>query len=368
MSELQFTTNSITAKATERIGKDGRRYLVAPGVPVVAGVLGDELLTVEEIAKFPDSWNGRRLPLTHPQANGDYISANSPELDDINVGYFYNARFDHDRIRGEYWIDIERAEALGGDAAMVLNRLQANDKIETSTAYFRDSEQSSGTYNGRPYTSIARNIVPDHIAVLVNERGKCSIADGCGLLANQDEQNAGSDSQNMSSDESTLQESEMTDEKKVDATEEPKANEPSADVKETEENEAPAANADCGCNDGLSANADSDIAKIVANAVAEAMKPLQDELAGVKANAESASKFVANAEKAQKDALLSQLVANQSEFTREELAEMPVPALEKLARLSAPAVTFDFSGRGIPQQFAANADSEWEEYKIEEAN
>lgn len=186
MSDLQFVINSITG-AQRKTGPDGRAYLVAPGVAIIAGVVGNELVTEQEIKRTTFGWGGRPLPLYHPMANGTYISANSPDLEaSLSIGKFWNPHFADGKLRGEYWIDIEKATAMGGEALTILERLQANQAIETSTAYGRDFDPTPGTFNGKPYAGIARNLVPDHVAVLANVRGKCSIADGCGLLANSE--------------------------------------------------------------------------------------------------------------------------------------------------------------------------------------
>lgn len=184
MNKLQFTTNAIT-KAEKRTGPDGREYLVAPGVALIAGVVGNEYVPAEEIAKVTFGFNGRPLPLHHPMQGDSYISANSPELDStLSVGRFWAASFDGEKLRGEYWVDVAKAQAIGGEALALLTALQSNRQVETSTAYGRDFDPTPGEWNGKPYAGIARNLVPDHVAVLVNERGKCSLADGCGLLAN----------------------------------------------------------------------------------------------------------------------------------------------------------------------------------------
>lgn len=181
-----FVTNSIV-NAQKRTGPDGRAYLVAPGVALIAGVVGNELVTEQEIKRTTFGWGGRPLPLYHPMANGAYISANSPDLEaSLSIGKFYNPRFEDGKLRGEYWIDVAKAEAMGGEALTILERLQANQAVETSTAYGRDLDPTPGTWSGKPYTGIARNLIPDHVAVLANVRGKCSIADGCGLLANSE--------------------------------------------------------------------------------------------------------------------------------------------------------------------------------------
>src|SRR5690606_3269926 len=81
----------------------GRRYLVAPMVAVVAGVLNSQLLPPYELSDFVQAWDGRPLVLYHPQSEiGAYVSANSPQvLEDHGIGFFFNASFADGRMRGE---------------------------------------------------------------------------------------------------------------------------------------------------------------------------------------------------------------------------------------------------------------------------
>lgn len=161
---------------------DGREYLVVPTTIIVAGVLNGELVPVEEIAANVGGWNGRPIPVRHPQnAAGDYISANAPDVIERQVvGQLFNARFDTDRLRAEMWLDVAKVNSLGGLALDALKRIQAGDVVEVSTGYFAQVEETPGEYNGQPYMAIQHNLIPDHIALLPNEIGACSIEDGCG--------------------------------------------------------------------------------------------------------------------------------------------------------------------------------------------
>jgi len=158
----------------------GVEYLVAPVVAIVAGVLNGELVPAEEISHFVDAWNGIPLPLGHPVADGNYISANKPEIVAKCPGRFWHAEFRDNRLQGEIWIDIAQANELGGDALEALKRLEAGTPIEVSTGYFRDFDPEPGMFNGKNYFGISRNIRPDHLALLLDEIGACSWHDGCG--------------------------------------------------------------------------------------------------------------------------------------------------------------------------------------------
>ena len=161
---------------------NGREYAVAPVVAMVAGVRNGELLPADELGKFVTAWEGRPVPLHHPEdADGDYVTANSPDIiESAVIGSFFNARMEGSALKGELWLDVAKAQQLGGDARMALNRLEAGEVMEVSIAYFCDFESAAGEYGGESYSAIQRNLRPDHVALLPDEIGACSVADGCG--------------------------------------------------------------------------------------------------------------------------------------------------------------------------------------------
>lgn len=181
---------SAIGKAT-RTTLNGREYLVAPMVAIVGGVLNGELVPTDEIGRFPEAWNGIPVPLGHPTMRGAFISANSPEIvENQCVGRFWNARMDGDKLIGELWLDIEKASTMGGEALLALERLEKGEPTEVSTGYFRELEANQGTFNGEKYVGVARNLRPDHVALLLNQPGACSWKDGCGCpRANAEEKN-----------------------------------------------------------------------------------------------------------------------------------------------------------------------------------
>lgn len=173
------STIATNALREERIGR--RAYLVAPVVAVVAGVLNGALLPVEEVDKLPDAWNGRPLVNDHPHNEDGYMSANAPGvLEGAWLGQVFGAYVEDDRLKGEAWFDLEMAESVPGGSA-ILNRLRRGEIVETSTAYWCRIESTEGEFNGKPYSGIQRDIVPDHLAILPNAVGACSIKDGCGV-------------------------------------------------------------------------------------------------------------------------------------------------------------------------------------------
>lgn len=170
-------TNALGGIRHEEHG--GKRYIVAPGVVIRAGVLNGELLIEEEFGRHVASWEGRPLVIGHPRRGGQYVPAGS--LGVQNVGYFVRAHVDNARLKGELWFDEAKLASAGSKGDELRRRLENNELIELSSAYFRDLEPTPGVHRGRQYRGIARNLRPDHVAILLHERGACSIADGCGV-------------------------------------------------------------------------------------------------------------------------------------------------------------------------------------------
>lgn len=169
----------IVANKASRVVHNGADHVVIPVVMIVEGVLNNSLLLREEFGRFVEGWNGRPVPVYHPEENGQPISANRPDVVDKSViGYIYNARVDGDKLVGEIWADPAKAERVG--RSEMLAALEAGAMMEVSTGYFSALEDTRGDHNGKPYLNIARNIVPDHLALLPTQEGACSLNDGCG--------------------------------------------------------------------------------------------------------------------------------------------------------------------------------------------
>lgn len=180
MTKLAFVTNT-TSSVTEATF-DGKSYLIAPVVMIREGVMNGMLYLAEEFGKFAESWQGRPVSVSHPQRAGQFVSANSPDIWANEVpGQLWNVIADGQSLKGEIWIDLEKAERIGEAAMTVVEGLRANQPTEVSTGLFADVEETAGVWaNGAVYDGIARNIRPDHLALLPNEIGACSWEDGCG--------------------------------------------------------------------------------------------------------------------------------------------------------------------------------------------
>jgi len=88
------------------------------------------------------------------------------------------------RLTGEFWLDkdVFLATDQGPD---LYDKMKHGQPIEISTGYFAPGvTYDHGKHNGKDYQGIHKNIHPDHIAILTNQIGACSLMDGCGLNRN----------------------------------------------------------------------------------------------------------------------------------------------------------------------------------------
>lgn len=168
--------------------RDGREYLVSPATLIVPGVLngskGPLLYPLDEIRNTADAWNGMPIVVGHPTKDGSPVSARSPEvLDQFGIGDVFRVTV-NDKLTAETWFDVLKTESVD---SRIIPALKAGKPLELSTGLFTENEAApagSVTDNGTAYNATARNYKPDHLAILPDSVGACSVADGCGVLVN----------------------------------------------------------------------------------------------------------------------------------------------------------------------------------------
>ena len=189
-AKVQFSTvtfNLQTNKASLRHDRmEGRDYLVAPCIMLTEGVhagsQGPLYYPAEELAKTPAIWNSKPVVVYHPKVNGQSVSACDPVIfDKQRIGLLMNTRFEGGKLKTDCWLEPEKMRVVDD---RVLNAIENGDVMEVSTGLFTDNESAEGEWKGEKYTAIARNYRPDHLAVLPDQTGACSVADGAGLLRN----------------------------------------------------------------------------------------------------------------------------------------------------------------------------------------
>lgn len=168
---------------------EGRDHYVVPMVliagdkngMVMHGSNGPVHYPLAETTKTAHLWNGRPIVKDHPNLHG-ISSANDPQAyNRQRVGTVFNARVDNGQLKAEAWIDIQRANAVDRRIVEAITKRQV---LEVSTGVYVDRAEGTGVVNGRAYQGVALNYRPDHLAILLDAVGACSVKDGCGLLRN----------------------------------------------------------------------------------------------------------------------------------------------------------------------------------------
>ena len=159
--------------------------MIIPGV--LNGSKGSLFYPADEIIRSVDAWNGMPITLGHPTENGSPVSARKPHvIDKFGIGTVYSANYDG-KLSAEAWIDVDACRRKAPD---VLNAIKASKPVELSTGLFTDDEVApqGSVYNGvngqKSFDYVARNYRPDHLAILTDQKGACSLRDGCGLGVN----------------------------------------------------------------------------------------------------------------------------------------------------------------------------------------
>ena len=162
-------------------------------------VMNGVLYPKEEIETSYRGLEGTPAPIGHPHdSDGNYVSASS----EIGVNRFmhgvFNGRVErHDgRIYVEKRVNVNVASRTeqGKRLIRILRDIMdglTEDPIHTSTGVFikpQQLPQMRVSESGKEYQTIARGLVWDHDAILLDEEGAATPFDGVGMLVNQGEQ------------------------------------------------------------------------------------------------------------------------------------------------------------------------------------
>lgn len=162
---------------------EGRPHFVVPMVMLTvgnhSGSNGPVYYPADELERSVPYWNQLSVLVYHSELYGRGVSAGNPDvLNKQKIGTIFNTSFDGKRLKAEAWVDRERVFRVD---ERVANAIQRSQRMEVSTGLVMDFD----TVNTNGEAPTARNYRPDHLAVLPDKIGACSLKDGCGLLRNE---------------------------------------------------------------------------------------------------------------------------------------------------------------------------------------
>jgi len=187
-------TTRVNSQSIRRETYNGRDHLVLPSYTLPANVvMNGGLYSASEIDAHYKGLEGTLAPLGHPQVNGQFVSAFSPE--GINAGHIgawnRNVKKSGNRIYLEKWVDVARAEESEGGREL-LERVEAIERgdevppIHTSVAAFLDQLEPNEQQRATGVEWVAKIHSMDHDAILLHEVGAATPEQGVGLMVNAD--------------------------------------------------------------------------------------------------------------------------------------------------------------------------------------
>ncbi|HCR1122668.1 TPA: hypothetical protein OMU11_004578 [Enterobacter hormaechei] len=187
-------TTKVNSQSIRRETYNGREHLVLPSYTLPANVvMNGGLYTQEQIDAHYKGLEGTLAPLGHPQVNGQFVSAFSPE--GLCAGFVgawnRNVKKSCNRIYLEKWVDVARAsESEGGrellERVAAIERGEDVPPIHTSVAAFLDQLEPNEQQRATGAEWVADIHGMDHDAILLHEVGAATPEQGVGLMVNAD--------------------------------------------------------------------------------------------------------------------------------------------------------------------------------------
>ena len=177
-----LAANATITNVAQRKELDGVAHMVIPVVALKEGILNNIFYPAEEIQAFCSSveWGACTHQSSCYQRGFRFRLIRQHLRKLLTLGNFSMPFFDDGKLKGELWLNIDKAERLG--FTEIIEHFDDGLMMEVSTGLFTEIQSQDGLFGADSYKSIATNIRPDHIALLPNDKGACSIEDGCGAM------------------------------------------------------------------------------------------------------------------------------------------------------------------------------------------
>ena len=184
MSQIRVNIkHRVANSAIRRETRNGRDVIVVPSaVAKFDTVLNGILYTRNELEASYQQLEGLPAPLGHPVVNNQFVSARTPEaINGFWAGAWNtNPRIEGDRVFADKVIDVEFAQN-SENGRKLLAAINAGQPISTSTGLLMERDPAP---EGVDYQWIGRNYAYDHDAILLDETPAIGTTEGVGMMVN----------------------------------------------------------------------------------------------------------------------------------------------------------------------------------------
>lgn len=192
-----LTTINSASNISEQIIDGDPHYVIKNVVPVVDDIVMNSILYPgDEIKKSFHGLDGKPAPYNHPMIDGKYVSASMTRAaNQFSVGAWIE-NSSHDGSKALVDMKVNKVVAERSDKGKeLLSRIEAlrvnedgAEPIQVSTGLLLNRESAKGESKGKKYSSIARNMEWDHLAILPpGVPGAGTPSDGVGIFSTNGE-------------------------------------------------------------------------------------------------------------------------------------------------------------------------------------
>jgi len=193
---LMQCRTKVNSDSIRRETLDGVEHIIVSSATLPDDiVMNGGLYPADEIAISFETLEGTLAPVEHPEIDGKFLSANDARaIHGFHAGAFNkNVKHEGGRVHIDKFINVQEALKTERGKRLLdrVNELETNDNprpIHTSIGVFLDVEEldePKTNAEGQKYTWIARDMVFDHDAILLDSVGAAQPHQGVGMAVNQ---------------------------------------------------------------------------------------------------------------------------------------------------------------------------------------
>jgi len=197
--KLIFCSQKVNKQSIRRENRRGVEHVIIPSFTLPPNiVMNGGLYPSDEVEKSFVSLNRTPVTIEHPELDGQYVSANDPEIDfEYRFGAFNEnaTKTDDGRVSVDKVINVQKAMMSDKGKRLLdrVNELETSDNprpLHTSVGVFVDAEELDEpkvNSDGDSYGWVARNMIFDHDAILLDNVGAATPEQGTGIGINAEQ-------------------------------------------------------------------------------------------------------------------------------------------------------------------------------------